>query len=62
MSDWTDEYITLIEDCERRSHKLSDWELNFIDSLRRQLEDGRRPTANQIEKLDECWEKATARG
>lgn len=62
MSDWTDEYITLIEDCERRSHKLSDWELNFIDSLRRQLEDGRRPTANQIEKLDECWGKATARG
>jgi len=62
MSDWTDEYMTLIEDCERRSEKLSDWELNFIDSLRRQLEDGRRPTANQIEKLDEIWERATKRG
>ena len=62
MSDWTDEYITLIEDCERRSEKLSDWELSFIDSLRRQLEDGRRPTIKQIEKLDDCWEKATARG
>lgn len=62
MSDWTDEYITLIEDCERRSHKLSDWELGFIDSLSRQLAEGRRPTANQIEKLDEIWERVTRRG
>jgi hypothetical protein len=62
MANWTDEYITLIEDCERRSHKLSDWELSFIDSMRRQLEEGRRPTASQTEKLDDVWEKATSRG
>lgn len=62
MSDWTEPYIELIEDCERRSEKLSDWELSFIDSLRRQIEGGRRPSEKQIEKLDDCWEKATARG
>jgi hypothetical protein len=62
MANWTDEYITLIEDCEHRSDRLSDWELGFIDSMRRQLEEGRRPTASQIEKLDDVWEKATSRG
>ncbi len=38
MSTWADEYITLIEDCEARSERLSDWEAQFLDSLRRQLE------------------------
>jgi hypothetical protein len=62
MSTWADEYITLIEDCERRSERLNDWELSFIDSLRRWIEEGKRPTAKQIETLDNTWEKATSRG
>lgn len=62
MSTWADEYLTLLEDCERRSDKLSDWECGFVDSLQRQLSEGRRPTAKQIETLDRVWEKATARG
>lgn len=59
---WADEYITLIEDCEKRESRLNDWERSFIDSLRNQLEQGRRPTAKQIETLDTIWERATARG
>lgn len=59
---WYDPYMELIEDCEKRSSRLSDWQLGFIDSLRRQLEQGRRPTEKQVEKLDEAWEHATARG
>lgn len=62
MTAWADEYVTLLEDCERRSEKLTDWELGFVDSLQRQLADGRRPTTKQIETLDRVWEKATARG
>ncbi len=62
MASWADEYMTLIEDCEKREEKLSDWERNFIDSLRRQLEQGRRPSQKQIECLDTAWERATARG
>lgn len=62
MSTWADEYITLIEDCEKREEKLSDWERNFIDSLRRQIEDGRRPSPKQIDALDSAWERATKRG
>ena len=62
MTTWADEYITQLDDCEKRQDRLTDWEVNFIDSLRRQLEAGRRLTANQVEKLDDIWERATARG
>lgn len=62
MSHWTDEYMTLIEDCEKREERLTDWERGFIDSLRRQLEAGHRPSAKQVEALDAAWERVTARG
>ena len=56
------EHAQLIEDCERRSERLDDWSVNFIDSISRQLADGRALTANQAAKLDEIWERATAKG
>lgn len=59
---WSDEYMTLIEDCEKRECRLSDWEVNFIDSLKRAIESGRRPTKNESDKLDEIWQAATERG
>jgi len=62
MSTWEDEYITLLDDCERREERLTDWERTFVDSLRRQITEGRRPTPKQIESLDRAWERATARG
>lgn len=62
MSTWQDEYVTLLDDCEQREERLTDWERGFVDSLRRQIEQGRRPTPKQIEALDRAWERATARG
>ena len=62
MSDWTTEYLTLIEDCENRSERLDDWSLSFVDSLSKQIAAGRRPSEKQIEKLNEVWERATAKG
>jgi hypothetical protein len=62
MSTWADEYLTLLEDCEKRDERLSEWELQFVDSLRRQIEDGKRPTEKQVDKLQGIWEKATERG
>lgn len=59
MSTWADEYLTMIDDCEKREQRLTDWERGFIDSLGRQLAQGRRPTDRQIETLDDIWEKAT---
>lgn len=51
-----------IKDCEKRSEKLTLWECGFVDSLQRQIADGRRPSAKQVETLDTIWEHATARG
>ena len=62
MSDWEIEYLTLLEDCEKREERLTDWERNFVDSLTKQIESGRRPSLKQIETLDSVWEKATQRG
>ncbi len=62
MSDWEIEYLTLLEDCEKREERLTDWERNFVDSLTKQIEAGRRPSLKQIETLDSVWEKATQRG
>lgn len=61
-ANWTDEYLQQIDDCERRESRLTDWERNFLDSLRRQIEDGRAPSPKQIECLDKAWERVTARG
>jgi hypothetical protein len=62
MPDWSDEYITLLDDCEKREDRLTDWERGFVDSLRHQIEVGRRPSAKQIDALDNVWNRATARG
>ena len=62
MSAWADEYLTLLDDCEAREERLTDWERGFVDSLRKQIEQDRRPSAKQIETLDNTWERATARG
>lgn len=59
---WAEPYVTLLEDCERRESRLTDWERGFVDSLSRQIEQGRRPSAKQVETLDTIWERATARG
>lgn len=59
MSAWEDEISTLIEDCENRSHKLDDWELSFVDSLKHQITKGQRPSQKQEDRLNEIWEKVT---
>lgn len=62
MSDWTSEYQQLIDDCEARESRLSDWDRDFIDSIKLRLSRGTALTPKQIEKLDQIWERATARG
>ena len=52
----------LIEDCEAREERLSDWDRQFIDSISRQLADGRSLSTKQSECLDDVWERATAKG
>ena len=54
--------MQLIEDCEARESRLSDWDAQFIDSLRHQIEAGRSLSEKQDSKLNEIWERATAKG
>lgn len=54
-----DEHATMIEDCEKRESKLSDWERSFIDSISMQLAKGHSLTAKQAEMLDTIWERVT---
>jgi hypothetical protein len=62
MNTWAEPYIQLLDDCEAREGQLTDWEAGFVDSLRRQIEDGRRPTPKQVDALDRLWERATREG
>lgn len=61
MSDRED-HLQLIEDCETREDRLSDWERGFIDSIKSQLEAGKTLTEKQVETLEATWERATAKG
>lgn len=57
-----DDPLQLIEDCEARESRLSDWDRSFIDSIKRQLEAGRTLSEKQLAKLGEAWERVTSRG
>ena len=62
MSDWLDEYQTMIEDCRKRDHMLSAWDADFLDSIEGRLGGNNTLTAKQVEKLEEIWNKATSKG
>jgi hypothetical protein len=62
MAHWTDEYMALVRDCELRESRLTDWERNFVESLRDRLDAGTGLTAKQAQTLDCLWERITARG
>lgn len=57
-----DDTAQLIEDCETREHRLTDWERGFIDSIKAQVIAGRRLSEKQSARLNDIWERATAKG
>lgn len=62
MTTWTDEYLTLVDDCEKRESRLTQWQVEFIDSIRHQLENEKPLSIRQTETLETIWELATAEG
>lgn len=52
----------MIADCEQRSIRINDWELNFIASIKFQLMNNIKLTLKQTMTLEEVWDKATERG
>lgn len=57
-----EEWLQMVEDCEEREERLSDWERQFIASIKVRLEEGSALTSAQDEKLNDIWNKATERG
>ena len=57
-----DEHLRMIEDCEKRESRLTEWQATFIDSISNQLGNGRSLSPKQAETLDDIWEKVTAGG
>lgn len=56
------EHAQMIEDCEARESRLSDWERSFIDSIGGQISAGYALSPKQAETLDKIWNKATEKG
>lgn len=54
-----DDNVQMVKDCEQRESKLTDWERQFVDSIGRQLADGRRLTDRQAETLESTWNRVT---
>lgn len=49
----------MIQDCIRRQSKLSEWELNFIDSISHRYDETQNLSQRQQEILNNIWEKIT---
>ena len=62
MNSCNAEHQQLVDDCEAREARLSDWERGFVDSVKAKLATGASLTKGQAEKLDEVWERVTAKG
>ena len=62
MATLIDEQITLVEDCEARESRMTEWEAGFIDSIKKRLEDEQSLSVKQAEELDQIWERVTSRG
>ena len=49
----------MLEDCENRSEKLTDWECRFIDSVSVQIGRAKSLSEKQVNTLSNIWERVT---
>lgn len=50
----------MLDDCEQRESKLSDWERKFIEDMQAKRGRGGSLTKNEDLKLEEIWNQVTA--
>jgi hypothetical protein len=50
-----EDHQQMVKDCEDRESKLTDWERGFIDSIGRQLAQGRALSEKHAERLEAIW-------
>ena len=58
MSTWTDIYQNMVNDC-IQSDRMTDWETNFMESIKQRLQKQKPLSAKQTETLDNIWQKIT---
>lgn len=56
------ENLQMVEDCEDRQSRMTDWEVVFMASVWEALDDGHPLSEKQKEILDKIWEKVTEEG
>ena len=54
-----DEAEQMVEDCEARESKLTEWEIDFIDSIGTRLRHGNSLTEAQETTLTKIWNRVT---
>lgn len=54
-----EEFRQMLDDCETRESRLTDWERSFIDSL---ADRGFPPTEKQVDTLNAIWDRVTEKG
>lgn len=52
--DRTGDFLSMIEDCEMMG-RLTEWETNFLDSIKNRLEAGTPLTEKQEDTLEQIW-------
>jgi hypothetical protein len=55
-----EEINQMIHDIEQRESRLSPWEADFVDSISKQVGEGKTLTQKQDERLEAIWEKITS--
>lgn len=60
MATSASEQLTMVEDCEKRESKLTEWEVGFMDSVRNQLEKEHGLTDKQADTLERIWDRVTS--
>lgn len=53
------DWLAMVEDCENRESKLTEWERGFVDDMKHILGKGGGLNVSQASKLDEIWERVT---
>ncbi len=54
-----DDIELMIDDCIKRERRLNQWEVEFIYSIKDQLNDSGFLFSKQLERLDSIWERVT---
>ena len=55
----TEEIQQMLDDCEARESKLTEWEAGFIDSISAQFENKGSLSQKQDERLESIWNRVT---